>query len=89
VNVVVPEIRASAIAISIFVYHLLGDATSPWLIGKVSDSTGSLGLALSLTSVAMFVSGVLYLVGSRTLPADTDLVARTVAEREAGAAAPA
>jgi MFS family permease len=87
VNVVLPEIRASAIAISIFVYHLLGDATSPWLIGKVSDTTGSLGLALSLTSVAMFVSGILYLVGSRTLPGDTDLVARTVAEREAGAAA--
>jgi MFS transporter, Spinster family, sphingosine-1-phosphate transporter len=90
VNVVLPEIRATAIALSIFVYHLLGDATSPWLIGKVSDATGSLGLALSLTSVAMLLSGVLYLIGSRTLPEDTERVLRTVAEREsAGGPAPA
>jgi MFS transporter, Spinster family, sphingosine-1-phosphate transporter len=88
VNVVVPEIRATAIALSIFVYHLLGDATSPWLIGKVSDATGNLGLALSLTSAAMLLSGILYLIGSRTLPEDTDLVLRTVAARETEGAAP-
>jgi MFS family permease len=87
VNVVLPEIRASAIALSILVYHLLGDATSPWLIGKVSDATGNLGLALSLTSAAMLLSGILYLVGSRTLPEDTDAVLRTVAQRESGAPA--
>ena len=42
VNVALPEVRATAIAMSIFVYHLLGDVPSPILIGKVSDWTGSL-----------------------------------------------
>jgi predicted MFS family arabinose efflux permease len=78
VNVSLPEIRATAIAIAIFAYHLLGDVTSPVLIGKVSDATGSLQTALLLTSVAMAVSGIFFLMGSRTLEADTLQVVRAV-----------
>lgn len=80
VNVVLPEIRATAIAFAIFVYHLLGDVPSPVLIGKVSDLTGSLTEALLLTTVAMGFSGILYLVGARTLAEDTEAVLRTVSE---------
>lgn len=83
VNVALPEIRATAIAASIFVYHLLGDVPSPTLIGWASDWTGSLQTALLLTSVAMAVSGVFYLLGSRTLGADTRHVDDVVANREA------
>jgi sugar phosphate permease len=86
VNTVLPEIRATAIAASIFVYHLLGDVSSPTLIGIASDRTGSLRIALLLTGAAMAVSGVLYLAGTRTLGEDTERVSRTVAEREAGGA---
>jgi sugar phosphate permease len=86
VNVSLPEIRATAIAVSIFVFHLLGDAPSPWLIGKTSDWTNDLGQALLLTSAAMAVSGVCYLRGARTLGADTERVARTVQEREGASA---
>jgi MFS family permease len=82
VNVVLPEIRATAISLSIFTYHLLGDVPSPILIGKLSDFTGSLETALMLTSVAMALSGGFYLYGARTLGEDTATVARTVAERE-------
>jgi MFS family permease len=82
VNVALPEIRATAIAFSIFVYHLFGDVPSPILIGWVSDWTQSLGMAMLLTTVAMGVSGVFYLLGSRSLGEDTDRVLRTVAERE-------
>jgi sugar phosphate permease len=82
VNVALPEIRATAIAFSIFVYHLLGDVPSPILIGRVSDWTGNLETAMLLTTIAMGVSGVLYLLGCRTLGEDTDRVLRTVAERE-------
>jgi len=85
VNVVVPEIRATAIAFSMFLFHILGDASSPYLIGKVSDQTGSLQTALMLTSLAMAVSGVLYLCGSRSLGRDTERVAHIVALREASA----
>jgi MFS family permease len=82
VNVVMPEIRATAIALSIFVFHLLGDVPSPLLIGRVSDWTGSLETALLLTSAAMAVSGVLYLLGARTLGRDTSRVMDVVAARE-------
>jgi MFS family permease len=78
VNVVLPEIRATAIAFAIFVYHLLGDAPSPVLIGKASDALGSLQSALMLTVVGMVFSGVFYLFGARSLAADTEAVARAV-----------
>jgi hypothetical protein len=81
-NVVVPEIRASAVAVSIFVFHLLGDVPSPIFIGRVSEWTGSLQHALLLTSVAMAVSGIFYLWGSRSLGHDTAEVARILAQRE-------
>jgi hypothetical protein len=84
VNVALPEIRASAVAASIFVYHLLGDVPSPVLIGRASDAFG-LEKALLLTSAAMAVSGVFYLWGTRALADDTDRVQRIVAERESAA----
>ncbi len=84
VNVALPEIRASAVAASIFVYHLFGDVPSPILIGRASDVFG-LERALLLTSAAMAVSGIFYLWGARSLGADTDRVQRIVAERESAA----
>ena len=83
VNVALPEVRATGIAISIFVYHLLGDVPSPILIGKASVWTGSLQTALLLTLVAMAVSGAFYLAGMRSLGRDTARVQEIVAAREA------
>jgi MFS transporter, Spinster family, sphingosine-1-phosphate transporter len=83
VNVALPEVRATGIAISIFVYHLLGDVPSPILIGKASVATGSLQTALLLTLVAMGVSGAFYLAGMKTLGRDTARVRDIVAAREA------
>jgi MFS transporter, Spinster family, sphingosine-1-phosphate transporter len=83
INVALPEVRATGIAISIFVFHLLGDVPSPILIGKASVATGSLQTALLLTLVAMAVSGLFYLLGMRTLGRDTARVQETVAAREA------
>jgi MFS family permease len=88
VNVALPEVRATAISASIFVYHLLGDVPSPILIGRLSDLFGSLESALMLTAAAMAVSGVFYLLGTRTLGADTERVQRTVAAREGRHAPP-
>jgi hypothetical protein len=80
--VALPEIRATAIALAIFVYHLLGDVPSPVLIGRVSDWTGSLETALLLTSVAMGVSGFFFLRGMKTLGEDTARVLQAVAQSE-------
>ena len=61
---------------------------SPILIGKASDAAG-LEKALMLTTLAMAASGVFYLLGTRTLGADTDRVLRIVKAREADAEAAA
>jgi MFS transporter, Spinster family, sphingosine-1-phosphate transporter len=82
VNVALPEVRATAIAASIFVYHVLGDVPSPILVGRLSDASGNLEKALLITVAAMVVSGILYLIGSLTLGADTRRVIATVAARE-------
>ena len=59
VNVVAPTERATAVGLSIFVMHLLGDVPSPPLIGIVSDHS-SLERAFVLVPIAIVVSGVIW-----------------------------
>ena len=59
VNVVAPEIRATAVAVSIFTIHILGDVPSPTLIGAISDAT-SLTKAVLIIPVALLVSGAVW-----------------------------
>jgi MFS family permease len=64
INQVSPTERASAIALSTFVIHLLGDVPSPTLIGWLSDMS-SLGRAVLIVPVAVVVSGILWLISAR------------------------
>jgi len=59
VNIVSPNQRATAVALSVFTIHLLGDAISPLLIGAVSDAS-SLAQALKIVPAAIVISGVLW-----------------------------
>jgi sugar phosphate permease len=59
VNLVSPLERASAVALSVFSIHLLGDCTSPYLIGRISDAT-SLQTAVLIVPIAVLVSGLLW-----------------------------
>ena len=59
VNLVQPNQRATAVALSVFTIHLLGDATSPYLIGAISDAS-SLAQALKIVPVAIVIAGVLW-----------------------------
>jgi predicted MFS family arabinose efflux permease len=59
VNVVAPTERASAVALSIFLIHLLGDVPSPPLIGAISD-VSSLSTAFLMVPVAILVSGAIW-----------------------------
>ena len=59
VNVVAPEMRASAVALSILSIHLLGDVPSPPLIGRISDLS-SLSAAVLIVPVAIAVSGAIW-----------------------------
>ena len=57
------ELRASAMALSIFAIHLFGDLISPPLIGKLSD-TFSLGKAMFVLPVALVLGTIAWWRGS-------------------------
>jgi MFS transporter, Spinster family, sphingosine-1-phosphate transporter len=63
VTVVPVAIRATAMAVSIFFIHLLGDAAAPIVIGAVSDRVG-LSNAVLIMPVVVGVSGVIWLVAA-------------------------
>ena len=65
-------VRASAMAVSIFAIHLLGDLISPPLIGRISDRAGAgadgLQMGMYLLPAALAVSAVVWSRGARALP---------------------
>jgi MFS transporter, Spinster family, sphingosine-1-phosphate transporter len=67
VNSVDAGIRATALAVNTLVIHALGDAFSPWLIGKISDRS-SLQTAFWAAFVAAALSGWFFLYGTKFAP---------------------
>jgi MFS family permease len=65
VNSVAPFERASAVALSMFVIHLLGDVPSPPLIGYLSH-VDSLARAVLLVPAAVALGGFVWLVAARS-----------------------
>ena len=59
VNLVAPTERATAVALSILIMHLLGDVPSPPLIGVISDAT-SLAKAFLIIPLAILISGIIW-----------------------------
>jgi hypothetical protein len=74
-NVVHPQLRAAGFALNILVIHLLGDASSPTLMGAIADRTpnGNLDYAFNFVSILVLLGGVLWLWGARYLEKDTKL----------------
>ena len=68
VNSVSASIRSTALAVNVFVIHLLGDAFSPVLIGRLSDRTGSLQTAFWMAFAAAGLSAIIMLYGARYAP---------------------
>jgi MFS family permease len=65
VNAVPATVRATAIAVELFLIHALGDTPSPWLIGLVSDRS-NLATGLGCTLVTMVIATILLFLGART-----------------------
>ena len=63
-NIVSPLERASAMALCMFLIHLLGDVPSPPLIGHLSDAS-SLGRAVLVVPVAIAAGGLVWLASAR------------------------
>ena len=87
-NVVRSDVRATAFAINILVIHALGDAISPLIIGFVSDLS-SLHTAFVGVSLLIPVSGVLWLLGAKSLDADTAAAERVISPQPEVPPAPA
>jgi len=69
-DVIAPEMRATAIGLSLLLAHLLGDAAAPSVIGAIANSL-SLGTALTLTAPTFLVlAGLVCLLGLRTVDRD-------------------
>jgi MFS family permease len=79
INSVGPHIRAMALAVNIFIFHLLGDVPSASLIGYVSDHY-SLQLAFLAPVVAIGLSSAILFYGMRFAPPVTDSVPVEVGE---------
>jgi predicted MFS family arabinose efflux permease len=69
-NVTHPSIRATAFAVNILIIHVLGDAISPLVIGKIADRW-SLEIGFTVMSAMMGVGAALWLWGARYLEGDT------------------
>jgi MFS family permease len=59
VNVVDPRMRATAVALSIFTIHVLGDVPSPSLVGVISDAS-TLDQAMLIIPAAVLAGGVIW-----------------------------
>lgn len=85
-NVVIPTLRASAITLSLFMGHLLGDSWSSFAVGLLSDHFGSLGAAMSFFGPPLLVvAGIVALTGSHAAAGDIEDMERSWAAHEPAA----
>ena len=69
-DVVIPDVRATAIGLALLLAHLLGDAASPSIIGFIADRYT---LAVALVTAAptcLFLAGLVCLLGLRAVARD-------------------
>ena len=71
INSVGAHIRATALAVNIFVFHLLGDVPSPTLMGYVADKR-TLQAAFLLPVIAMIASSAILFYGMKFAPMRND-----------------
>ena len=69
-NVVHPTLRATAIAIFVFIINLGGAALSPAVVGLVSDRRQSLQAAMLMLPVLVFFAGLIALAAATVVGAD-------------------
>jgi MFS family permease len=69
-DVITPARRARAVAISLLLTHLLGDAFAPVAIGSLSDARGGLQQALLLTPITLVAAALIGFIGCRFVDRD-------------------
>ncbi|MDQ6938886.1 MAG: MFS transporter [Verrucomicrobiota bacterium] len=74
-NVARPSIRATAFALNIFVIHLLGDVAAFPTVGYIGGHT-NMNIAFLVVGFMMLLAGVIWLIATPFLAADTNAVER-------------
>jgi predicted MFS family arabinose efflux permease len=69
-NVVHPALRATAVAIFVFIINLGGAALSPAVVGLVSDRRQSLQAAMLMLPILVFFAGLIALAAATVVGAD-------------------
>ncbi|HSS95858.1 MAG TPA: MFS transporter [Terriglobales bacterium] len=64
INSVGPHVRATALAVNIFIIHILGDVPSPTMMGYIADRS-SLQTSFILPVIAMIISSAILFYGMR------------------------
>jgi MFS family permease len=72
-NVSLPAVRATAFAANIFIIHAFGDVQAFWLLGYIGGHT-NMHVAFLFVSGIILLSGLVWLLGVKYLPADTAAV---------------
>ena len=82
-DVIRPDLRATAVGLSLLFAHLLGDAASPALIGFISDHHNhDLGFALLITApTALLLAGLVCLIGLRSVARDMKAMQKQIKQR--------
>ena len=83
-NVVHPSLRATAVAIFVFLIHLGGDFLSPGIVGLISDRRRSLQAAMLMLPVLVFFAGLIALTAATAVAADMRRVERALAVVSSG-----
>jgi sugar phosphate permease len=81
-NITLPNMRAGAFAINIFVIHALGDIISPLIVGAISDVTNLKTGLITMMPLVTIGSGLFYLWGARYLAQDTEAVTTRMKNRQ-------
>jgi sugar phosphate permease len=69
-DITIPAIRSTAVGLALLLGHLLGDASSPIIIGAISQKT-SLEFALLVTApTCLLLAGLICLIGIKTVASD-------------------
>jgi MFS family permease len=83
-DVVRPDVRATALGLSLLLAHLLGDASAPALIGWLKGAT-SLHTALITTApTALLLAGLICLLGLRTVAGDMQRMQEELQRKKQG-----
>jgi sugar phosphate permease len=81
-DIIAPDMRSTAIGVTLLLAHLLGDAASPLIVGALADKY-TLGTAFLLTAPpCLLISGLICLLGLRTVATDMTTMQKQIQHKE-------